>query len=139
MASVNTKQDMQDDLDYHGAVMCHVWYGRGFPLTPEEEVSNVLEAFRFAKAYGGDVMFVTDGEDVGFAPVNAPGDPEGRLLDRPEDSLGFDQPIENERMALLVYWENYGFAGGEDERNQTVLRLVSEFVGIDPRYLMEPQ
>jgi hypothetical protein len=138
MASVNTQQDMQDDLDYNGAVMCHVYYGRGFRLTNEEMLANILGAFNFAKAYGGDIMFVTDGEDVGFAPVNAPGDPEGRLLDRPEDSLGFDQPIENERMALLVYWENYGFAS-DDPEDWKFRDIVAEFVGIDPRHLQEPQ
>jgi hypothetical protein len=137
-----TAKEAQADLDYSGAVMCHVHYGRGFPPSPEEEIGNVITAFRFAAALTGaeKIFLITDGEDVGFAPSDSTrtwGDDEGRLLS--PDSLLFDQSIENETHALLAYWENYGFAGGEQERTFRVRDMVAERVDIDPRHLMPPQ
>lgn len=132
-----TIREMQDDLDYHGAVMTGTYYGRGHRPSNAEIIANVKAAFNFAKAHGGEVYFVVD-EDAGFAVKSAPGDPEGSMTARLDEFLAFDQPIEDERMALLVYWERYGF--GSDTPEDYILRdEIAEIVGIDPRHLEPPQ
>ena len=128
--------EMQEEMDYSGAVWTHTYYGRGFRPSNAEMIANIRAAFNFAKAFGGEIYFVVD-EDAGFAAKDAPGDPEGRIMDHPV-CIGFDQPIEDERMAFLVYWENYGFAS--DLPEDYLLRdEIAEIVDIDPRHLTEPQ
>lgn len=138
-----TAEWAKEDLEYSGAVMCHVYYGRSAAPSADNEVGNVLTAYRFACALAGaeKIFFVTDGEDVGFAPVDSArkwGEDEGRL-EVPNALMGSDQPIENESMALLVYWEGYGFAGGEEDRTFRVRDIIAEFNQMDARHLTEPQ
>lgn len=137
-----TAEWAKEDLEYSGAVMCHVYYGRGAAPSADNEVGNVLTAYRFAAATPGakKIVFVTDGEDVGFAPMDDKrvwGDDEGRLIDNPDNVMG--DAIESESMALLVYWENYGFAGGDDERCCRVRDTIAGFAGVDARHLTPPQ
>ena len=138
-----TAEWAKGDLEYSGAVMCHVYTGRGMELSADNEVSNVLTAYRFACALTGaeKIFFVTNGEDVGFAPVDSArkwGEDEGRL-EIPDALMWSDQPIVNESMALLVYWDGYGFAGGEDDRTFRIREIIAEFNKMDARLLMEPQ
>ncbi len=137
MASTLTTAEMRDDLNHYGAVMTHTYYGRGFRPSNAEIIGNVREAFTFAKSVDDEVYFVTDGEDVGFAPKSAQADPEADLLSDP-DSLMFDKSIDNATHALLVYWEYYGFAsdGAEDWR---LREEIAKIAGVDPRHMQEPQ
>ena len=57
---------MADEIEEYGVVMSHVHYGRGWPVSDEETIANVLVSFRHAERAWGTVYLVFDGEDTGF-------------------------------------------------------------------------
>jgi hypothetical protein len=128
---------MRGDLDHYGAVMTHTYYGRGIRPSNEEILDNVKAAFAFAKSVSDEVYFITDGEDVGFAPKADHIKVEADLLSDP-DALMFDKSIVNENHALLVYWEYYGFASDTPD-DWRLREEIANVAGIDPRHLQQPQ
>jgi len=116
---------VEQEMNDLGAVMSHVYYGRGFPIPDEETIANVVMSFRLAQRAYGTVYLVWDEEDTGFGG-------EGSSLERI-----FDQPIEDDCHALLTWWEAYGFASGEDAA--PFQRKVAALVGVDYRMLTPAQ
>ena len=107
-----------------GAVMSHVYYGRGPKPADAETIANVLHSFHEARSAFGTVYLVWDEEDTGFGGADAD-------LERISNS------IEDDVAALLVWWEAYGFAGGEEA---TWLQgLIASFCEVDPRTLTPAQ
>jgi hypothetical protein len=116
---------MADEIEDYGAVMSHVHYGRGWPISDEETIANVLVSFRHAERAWGTVYLVFDGEDTGFGG-------EGCQMERM-----FDAPVEDDTHALLAWWESYGFASGEEA--EPLRRKIAELAEIDYRHLLDPQ
>lgn len=121
--------EMSEEVNYYGAVWTHTHYGRGIRPSNAEMIANVQTAFNFAKTVGDKVYFIVD-EDAGFAVEE--------MFTDLEDVLAFDQPVEDEKHALLVYWENYGFASDTPE-DWALREEIAKIAGVDPRHLEEPQ
>jgi len=113
------------EMEEVGAVMSHVYYGRGFKPSDVETIANVLRSFREARRAYGTVYLVWDEEDTGFGGADS--DLE-RVL---------NQPIEDDAAALLTWWESYGFAGGEDAVSLQV--NLAALCRVDPRMLTPAQ
>ena len=125
-----TIDEMSEEVNCYGVVWTHTHYGRGFRPSNAEMIANIQTAFNFAKAISDEIYFVVD-EDAGFAI-------KGMCDSFDWDNYAFDQTIISEHMALMVYWENYGFAS--DTPEDWVLRSeIAKIVGIDERHLQEPQ
>jgi len=140
MATTITKADIDSDLDNCGAVMTHTYYGRGFRPSNDELMANVIRAWQAARIISAKVIFVTDGEDVGFAPVKddmvSAVDSEHTLL---EDGFIMEtMPVDNARHALLLWWELYGFASDAPE-DWDLRRQIADWCDIDEKHLAEPQ
>lgn len=101
----------------------HTHGGPGYVGPPQEYVGNVIMAFRAAKHAFGHVFMYFD-ESVLFGPAHVDG----------MDDVRYDTEIDNERMALLVWWECYGFAGIGDDW-EAVRRLVAEASDVGVEYL----
>ena len=100
----------------------HTHGGPGYVGPPQEYVGNVVQAFRAAKYAFGHVFFYFD-ESPHFGPAYVD-------CDLPR----FDTEIDNERMALVVWWEQYGWAGIGDEW-EAVRRLVAEASDVGVEHL----
>ena len=101
----------------------HTHGGPGYVGPPQEYVGNVVQAFRAAKYAFGHVFFYWD-ESPLFGPAYV------KDVDLPR----YDTEIDNERMALLVWWECYGWAGiGEDW--EEVRKLVAEAADVGTEFL----
>lgn len=121
--------EMSEEVNYYGVVWTHTHYGRGFRPSNAEMIANIQTAFSFAKVISDEIYFVVD-EDAGFAIKEK--------SDSLDDILAFDQTIISEHMALMVYWENYGFASDTPE-DWALRSEIAKIVGIDERHLQEPQ
>ena len=116
---------VQQEIEDLGAVMSHVYYGRGFPVPDEGVIANVVKTFRIAQRAWGTVYLVWDEEDTGFGG-------EGSELERLEG-----MPIEDDTHALLAWWTYYGYASGEEA--EPLRRKIAELAEVDYRILMDPQ
>ena len=118
-------EGVEDEMNDLGAVMSHVYYGRGFPVPDEETIANVVMSFRLAQRAWGTVYLVWDEEDTGFGGEDS------------ELERIFDAPIEDDTHALLAWWVSYGFASGEEA--EPLRRKIAELAQIDYRQLTECQ
>ena len=118
-------EGVEDEMNDLGAVMSHVYYGRGFAVPDEETIANVVMSFRLAQRAWGTVYLVWDEEDTGFGG-------EGSELERLEE-----MPIEDDTHALLAWWTYYGYASGEEA--EPLRRKIAELAEVDYRILMDPQ
>ena len=117
--------EMEAEIDSHGAVLTHTYCGRDGQAQWEETTANVVHAFAVAQRACGEVWLVTDGEDTGFAGADSEFE---RLI---------SQPIEDERHALLAWWDSYGFASGPEA--VPLQRRVAALAGVDYRMLTPAQ
>ncbi len=124
--TATTIEQRLDAVREEREVMSHVFYGRGWPRTVDETIANVVVSYREAEeAYGGKVWLVWDGEDTGFGAEDS------------ELERLFDQPITGDTMALLAWWESYGYASGEEA--EPLRKRVGELCKLDYRHLTECQ
>jgi hypothetical protein len=118
-------EGVQQEIKDLGAVMSHVYYGRGFPVPDEGIIANVVKTFRIARREWGTVYLVWDEEDTGFGGEDS------------ELERIFDAPIEDDTHALLAWYETYGFASGEEA--EPLRRKIAELAEVDYRQLTECQ
>lgn len=137
MATTLTKDEIAADLANCGAVMTHTHFGRGFRPSNQEQMDNVIRAWQAAREISERVIFVTDGEDVGFAPEKEAVQAEFYLLDD-DDSIMEVMPVDNVRHALLLWWELFGF-GSDQPEDWEMRRMIADYCDIDERHLAEPQ
>ena len=114
-----------DEIEDYGAVMSHVYYGRGFPVPDEETIANVVMSFRLAQRAWGTVYLVWDGEDTGFGGEDS------------ELERIFDESIDDDTHALMAWWASYGFASGKEA--EPLRRKIAELAEVDYQHLEECQ
>ena len=116
---------VQQEIEDLGAVMSHVHYGRGVPIPDEGIIANVVKTFRIAQREWGTVYLVWDEEDTGFGGEDS------------ELERIFDESIDDDTHALMVWWACYGYASGEDA--EPLRRKIAELAQVDYRHLEECQ
>ena len=125
-AAGNTLESLESLIregDEERLIDTHTHGGPGYVGPPTEYVGNVVQAFRAAKYTFGHVFFYWD-ESPLFGPAYV------KDVDLPR----YDTEIDNERMALLIWWECYGFAGTGDDW-EAVRQLVAEAADVGIEHL----
>ena len=115
----------EDEMNDYGAIMSHVYYGRGMPPTDDETIANIVQSFRLAQRAWGTVYLVWDEEDTGFGGEDS------------ELERIFDESIDDDTHALMAWWASYGFASGKEA--EPLRRKIAELAQVDYRHLEECQ